>query len=116
MNLTATLCQTRSPAFFTFYKQNNNKNDNCLGAGQSVVRRKHVMIKLLYMLCVCDRKFQSADKLLCSNGFVVNTLFNYLANYIEMKNKFGNHFTDDQIKGLMLEFDGENKAFEIVTR
>ena len=26
MNLTATLCQTRSPVFFTFYKQNNNKN------------------------------------------------------------------------------------------
>ena len=25
-----------------------------------------------------------------------------------MKNKFGDHFTDDQIKGLMLEFDGEN--------
>ena len=26
MNLTATLCQTWSPSFFTFYKQNNNKN------------------------------------------------------------------------------------------
>ena len=25
MNLTAMLCQTQSPAFFTFYKQNNNK-------------------------------------------------------------------------------------------
>ena len=25
MNLTAMLCQTWSPAFFTFYKQNNNK-------------------------------------------------------------------------------------------
>jgi len=29
-------------------------------------------------------------------------------DYIEMKKKFGDHFTDDQIKGLMLEFDGEN--------
>ena len=25
MNLTATLCQTQSPAFITIYKQNNNK-------------------------------------------------------------------------------------------
>ena len=25
MNLTATLCQMRSPAFFTIYKQNNSK-------------------------------------------------------------------------------------------
>jgi len=29
-------------------------------------------------------------------------------DYQEMKNQFGDHFTDDQIKGLMLEFDGEN--------
>ena len=31
MNLTATLCQTRSPAFFTFYKQNNNKIEKKAG-------------------------------------------------------------------------------------
>ena len=46
MNLTAMLCQMPSPAYFTFYKQNNNKNVK--KAGDHIWQRVAVKFISLY--------------------------------------------------------------------